>query len=160
MSIVYLPLLIVRQNFRMFVTSNDSRNIIRQHPTLRSVVDYLAKNYFVGQFDPNLWNVFNRDNQCSTNNIVESFHSHLDNKIGQRHPSLWLFITKLKDQQRQNMAKVTAANRGQLPPPQKAKWRNLNRRISRIKASYNAGKHTLNRYWDAIKHCIHHFVER
>ena len=89
----------MRQNFHMFVTSNDSRNIIRQHPTLRNFVDYLAANYFVVQFDPNLWNVFNRDNQCSTNNIVESFHSHWNNKIGQRHPSLWLFITKLKDQQ-------------------------------------------------------------
>ena len=59
-----------------------TRNIIRQHSTLRNFVDYLAANYFVGQFDPNLWNVFNCDNQCSTNNIVESFHSHWNNKIG------------------------------------------------------------------------------
>ena len=40
------------------------------------------------------------------------------------------------------MAKVTAANRGQLPTPQEVKWRNLNRRISRLNASYNAGNHT------------------
>ena len=57
------------------------------------------------------------------------------------------------------MAKVTAANKGQPPPPQEAKWRNLNHRSGRLKALYNAGNHTLNQYLEAIKHCIHHFVE-
>ena len=75
MALGYLPLLLVRQNVFLFIGSNRSNRLMRRHPSLRNVVQYIGANYFNGQFIPDLWNVFHRDHVCTINNHVEGFHS-------------------------------------------------------------------------------------
>lgn len=158
MSLGYLPLPLVRQNFHLFITSRRSVRLMDRYPALREFINYIEANYFNGQFLPETWNVFNRDDQSRTNNHVEGFHSMWNRKIGVRHPSIWLFIRRLKDEQKQTDVKILAVERADPPPPQKRKWRQFNERLRRLKESYNVGDRTLNEYWEAVKHIIHNFV--
>ena len=71
MAIGYLPLALVRQNFRLLVASRSTVRRIRHYPALQDFIDYIQRNYFNGHLSPDLWNVFNRDNDTRTNNHVE-----------------------------------------------------------------------------------------
>ena len=75
-----------------------------------------------------------------------------------RHPSLWIFLRKLKDLQRQTEMSMIAGERGDAPPPRRRKWRHLERRIQRLKRQYNNGQRTLAEYWQAITYAMKQFV--
>ena len=72
----------------------------------------------------------------------------MNQAVGVRHPSLWVFIRVLKDQHSINEVKDLA------PPNRRQKWRRLETRITDLKARYNNGALTLPEYWDAIKYVI------
>jgi hypothetical protein len=67
-----------------------------------------------------------------------------------RHPSLWLFIRKLKDEQKLTELSVQAACNGVAPAPRKKKWRDFETRLQRLKDQYAAGSRNLTQYWDAV----------
>ena len=121
---------------------------MRRHPSFKKFVQKLII----------LWNVFHIDHVCATNNHVDGSHSIWKSKTGQRHPAIWFFTRKLKDEQRHIEIKNIRCWKRASPPPRRRKWRDLDVRINRLKQSYNAGNHKLLKYWNAIKHCIHEFV--
>ena len=70
-----------------------------------------------------------------------------------KHPSLWIFLRHLKDRQAIVEATLDGAQRGDTPPPRRRKWRNLERRLQRLKDEYTNGDRDLNSYWDAVSYC-------
>jgi hypothetical protein len=74
MVIGYLPLAIVRANFRLLVATANTRRLIRRYPQLTNFVNYVERNYINanGQFPAYLWNVFHRNMDTRTNNSMES----------------------------------------------------------------------------------------
>ncbi|KAL5009881.1 hypothetical protein ScPMuIL_012186 [Solemya velum] len=89
-----------------------------------------------------------------TNNNVESFHSQWNTAVSVRHPSSWTFIRCLKDQQGATETTIDAANRGDAPPKRRRKWRNLERRLKRLKRDYVDGVRNVDNYWEAVCHCV------
>lgn len=71
MSMGYLPLAVVRQNFRLLYNSNTVRRLVRRVPLLRQFISYFRRNYMDGYFRPALWNVFDRNVNTRTNNHIE-----------------------------------------------------------------------------------------
>ena len=90
--------------------------------------------------------------------IVSGFHMRWNAAVGRHHPSLWHFLRKLKDQQKKTELQIAAVIRGDPRPAKRRKWRNLEKRITRLKEEYNRGARTLDQYWDAVVYCITNFV--
>ncbi|XP_041355006.1 uncharacterized protein LOC121372634 [Gigantopelta aegis] len=93
-----------------------------------------------------------------TNSYVEGFHYKWNSAVGRRHPSLWMFIRKLKDEQQLLEVSAAAARRGNPPNRRRKKWRTLEDRIIRLKQSYNNGRCTLEDYWTAVTCAVRAFV--
>jgi hypothetical protein len=74
MAIGYLPLAIVRANFRLLVGTANTQRLVRRFPQLNEFVNYVERNYLNanGQFPASIWNVFNRNMDTRTNNSMES----------------------------------------------------------------------------------------
>ncbi|GFN83399.1 flywch-type Zinc finger-containing protein 1 [Plakobranchus ocellatus] len=157
LSMGYLPVAVVRQNFQQFCASRERQRLIRRYPELRDFILYLQRNYFDGNFPPLMWNVYNRDSETRTNNFVEAFHSGWNLTVGVRHPSLWTFLRHQKDSQAKLELQADAADRGDPCPPRKRKWRQLESRIRLLKEQYEEGNRTLTEYWKAVAHCTTHF---
>jgi hypothetical protein len=78
--------------------------------------------------------------------------------VGRKHPAIWIFIRKMKDEQRLSQISAAAALRGDPPHSRKRKWRDVERRIIRLKREYNDGDRDIAEYWNAIVHVIKAFV--
>jgi len=70
---------------------------------------------------------------------VVGFHTRWNGEVGVRHPNLWHFIRKLKDEERRVQRQIRAVDRGDAPPTKKRRYRQLQERVSRLKADYVAG---------------------
>jgi hypothetical protein len=77
MAIGFLPMALVRQNFRLLATSRRTARLIRRYPALQDFINYMERNYLYGNFPPTMWNVFDRDGDTRTNNYVEGCMSML-----------------------------------------------------------------------------------
>ena len=62
MAVGFLPLAVVRINFRIMTTSRQTRRLVRVHPELDDFIQYMEHTY-VGEnaiFPPAVWNVYGR----------------------------------------------------------------------------------------------------
>ena len=71
-----------------------------------------------------------------------------------KHPSIWIFIRNLKDIQTLAERSKIAADRGELRPVRRRKWRRLEARLTTLKAQYVAGDRNLNSFWKAVSYLI------
>ena len=85
------------------------------------------------------------------------FHNRWNVRVGVRHPNLWVFCRKMKDEERCIQRVINAADRGDAPPTRKRRYRRLQERIARLKAEYVAGTRDLSSYWRAVAHVVHEF---
>ena len=67
------------------------------------------------------------------------------------------FCRKLKDEERNIRRVMRAADRGDMPPPRKRVYCQLQQRVERLKAQYVAGDRSLQSYWCAVAHVVHRF---
>lgn len=89
MAIAYLPVAIVRQNFRLLLAARRTRRLINRFPALRDFLTYFQRNYLDGQFHIPEWNVYERNVETRTNNHVEGLHIVMLNTISNgRKPSV------------------------------------------------------------------------
>ncbi|VDI43187.1 Hypothetical predicted protein, partial [Mytilus galloprovincialis] len=114
----YLPMALVRQNFRLLLTARRTRRLQNRYPELFDFLTYFNRNYLNGNFTPMMLNVYQRNMDARTNNNVESFHRQWNTSVAVRHPSLWMFIRCMKDQQ----GSIDAAHRGDNHPKRRIKW--------------------------------------
>ena len=75
MAIGYLPVALVRQNFNMLSRDRATRRLVNRYPQLGDFIGYIANTYIHGTFPMATWNLFDRANDCRTNNIVEGLLS-------------------------------------------------------------------------------------
>ena len=86
--------------------------------------------------------------------IFSAFNRRWNTDVGRRHPNLWHFINKLRAEEVKCTLAVAASDRGEEPPRRKRKYRDLERRIRRLKRSYRAGNRTLTQYWNAMTYVV------
>ncbi|CAH1242502.1 Hypp6779 [Branchiostoma lanceolatum] len=75
MGIGYLPVALVRFNFHEHIGRNSTQQLIGQYPALQEFFDYKETNYVAADdvtFPIPLWNVYNRDTDTRTNNLMSS----------------------------------------------------------------------------------------
>lgn len=90
--------------------------------------------------------------------LLLGFHQKWNSSIERTHPSLWIFVRKLKDEQRETEISAASALRGNPPKPRRRKYREMERRIQRLKADYTNGRRTAEEYWRAMCHVVRTFV--
>jgi hypothetical protein len=58
--------------------------------------------------------------------LIVGFHRKWNSSVDRRHPSLWIFIRKMKDEQSNIEVSAAAAQNGNLAPPKSSitgKWK-------------------------------------
>lgn len=88
----------------------------------------------------------------------EGYHNRWNRNVGVPHPNLWIFITKLKDEQRRVHRMIAIATSGQNPPTRRAIYRRQHRQLRRLKSQYNSGRRSLASYWRAVAQTVHAFA--
>ena len=147
----FVPPANVINSFSTLVRDNTTQQLIRQFPNLQVFINYVWNTYMVGNFPIIIWNVFDRNMSERSNNCVESYHSRWNESVGVRHPSLWILIRKLQDQQALSRNTLTRANNGYPPVPRRRKWANLEASIIRKKARLLNGQYqNVLQYWSAV----------
>lgn len=158
MALGFLPTALVRNNFRLLRTSRHTRTLIRRYPSVMDFLTYVQNTYVDGNFRIPMWNVFDRNMSCRTNNNAESFHQAWNRRVGVRHPNLWMAIRHLKDLQAATESGIRAMQRGTGQPTRRARrWRTLEDRLVNLKGEYTRGDRSLEEYWRAVAHVVHHF---
>ncbi|CAG2208063.1 unnamed protein product [Mytilus edulis] len=157
MAIAYLPLLLVRVNFDQLCRENLTRRLCRRYPALQDLLNYFRRNYMNGQYAVPTWNVYERNMDNRTNNHIESFNRRWNTHVGRRHPNLWFFISKLRHEEVKVKQAIASSDRGDAPPLRKRKYRDLERRIKRLKRSYRSGNRNLTEYWNAMVYVVANF---
>ncbi|ESO08300.1 hypothetical protein HELRODRAFT_184059 [Helobdella robusta] len=73
------------------------------------------------RFSYDLWNCYNAalNGLPKTNNSCEEWHRAFNELIGASHPTIWKFISSLKDEQASNEGKIEQYVAGAKPPPSK-----------------------------------------
>jgi hypothetical protein len=79
----------------------------------------------------------------STAFATHSFHRRYNQLVSVRHPSLWLFLARLKSEERRIARTVKGIKREQYRDNRRRKWRKLEDRISTLKNRYVIGVITL-----------------
>ena len=89
--------------------------------------------------------------------LVLGFHSKWNKFVDSKHPSIWIFIRKLKDVERSERTKIRAAQEGQVHQKMRRKWRKLEKRIKNMKREYRRGIRNVDEYWNAMTYIIKSF---
>ena len=162
MALGFLPLNFVSGVFNVLRNSGLVNHRIRLYPGLQNFFDYVQNTYILpnSNFPPHRWNLWHRDMNTRTNNIVESFNNALNSAVMVRHPSIWLFIRHLKDFHATSQIQIRNANRGVPRPTRRRKWRQIEQNLLRLKAQYINGQRSLNSYWKNVCYYIKDFLPR
>lgn len=83
--------------------------------------------------------------------VCLSFHRRWNNIVSVRHPSLFVFISRLKSEERKVSREIRQLRRGQQTAQRRGKWIKLEERILRLKMQYEQGQITLTEYWNAVR---------
>ena len=126
------------------------------YPRLAQFLRYFERNWMNPNesFQPARWNVYRRRMEYRTNNVVEAYNRAWNWFVADRHPSLWVFLTKLKQPQTIHEAEENNMINGLPPPRRRLKWRQLESRIERVKREYRQGQRTVDQYCNAVVHLI------
>ena len=153
----FLPIALVRNNFTLLRHARDTVRLIRRYPSLIDFLTYVQNTYLDGNFPIQLWNVFEKDMDCRTNNNAEAFHRAWNSRVGVRHPNIWIFVRHLKDLQALTESSIRHMDRGGEPSRRARRWRLLENRLIRLKNQYMRGDRDLDNYWCAVSHLVHRY---
>ncbi len=60
-------------------------------------------------------------------------------------------------EERHSSRQLHSADRGDEPPTQRRRYRQLQQRIERLQQDYRAGRRNIASYWAAVSHAVHSF---
>ena len=118
---------------------------------LDDVIDHVEKNYVLGRirgrgrtaprYPPRVWNCHIRTLQGlpRTNNSVEGWHRRLKTVIGKEHPSLYVLLSALMEEENYAEAVRTTVENGSSPKPKKKRYQDSDRRLHRLVLRYVEG---------------------
>ena len=76
--------------------------------------------------------------------------------VAVRHPSLWVFLRKLKDEQATHEARRGELVAGRPAPARRQKWVQLEEMIVNLRRRLQAGMPLVD-YWRGIRNAVHSF---
>lgn len=88
---------------------------------------------------------------------LAGYYSRWNAALSRSHPSLWLFIRQMKDNQELDSIRIRSVERGQLQLRQRKKWRSLEMRIRQLRLDYHNGDRNVDQYWSAVRHCVKNY---
>ena len=147
----FLPIIAVRPAF----VTMQADVLTQQNAVVRRLVNYYEDTWLDGDFPPRMWNVHAAATR--TNNAVEGWHSRLNRAIGCSHPNTYQLITVLKAEQAATDLTLARADTGAPPPPRRRKYRELDRKLDRLRGDYRNGQMTTDDYLGALSHLVHHY---
>ena len=151
----FVPPADVVNAFSALVRDRITQQLIQQYPSLQDFITYVWNTYLAGNLPILLWNVFDRGMSTRTNNCVESYHSRWNESVCVRHPSLWILIRKLQDQQVLSRNSLLRSNNGYPPVSRRRKWVRLEASINRKKARLLNGQYqNVLQYWSAVSNLM------
>ena len=115
-----------------------------------------AEHVHTRHFRHTLLEHYDRNRDCRTNDKAEVFHPARNNRVGVRHPNLWIYIRHLKDLQSLTQSDITAMDRGGRPTRRSCRWQRPENRLIQLKSEYDQGEKCLDDYWNAVSHLVHH----
>ena len=127
------------------------------------VVDYF-EDTFIGRpqtskrrpplFSKTIWNVKQRldSGLPKTNNHVEGWHRRIQSSVGESHPTLWKFLSILKDEQRINRIEMAKLTTGEPAAPQRNKYKKTNEKLFKISRNYQ--EYSILEYMKKISQCL------
>lgn len=71
-----------------------------------------------------------------------------------RHPTLWVFVARLKSEERRIAKTIGDVRRGLDRDTRRRKWRDLEDRIVQLKNRYATGAINVDEYWNAIGYAV------
>ena len=156
MALGFLPLNLLRMNWNNVQQAPNTLALLQVYPRLAQFLRYFERNWMNpnGSFRPARWNVYRRRMEYRTNNVVEAYNRAWNWFVAARHPSLWVFLTKLKQRQTIHEADKNNMINGLPPPRHRLKWRQLESRFERVKRQCRQGQRTVDQYWNAVVHLI------
>ncbi|XP_067937805.1 uncharacterized protein [Watersipora subatra] len=134
------------------------REAAKHFPAMEMLLAYFHDTFIHGVIPISVWNVYFRDISTRTNNYVEAWNSHFNDVVGRKHPSIWLLISCLKDEEVLYKQRAAAAEKGKLIVRRRKKWQKLEERIQKLKRQLEQGKRTITSYWRAIKYAVNEII--
>ena len=154
-----VPIADVFSAFQQLVTSADFDSRIQP------LVDYFERTWVGLQsasgarqeplYAIKLWNIYDRvvNDERRTNNNIEGWHRRFQSVLQCSRPTVFKCINALRLEQKRNEDEIARLVAGELPPPQKKKYRDLNRRIKGIVSGYDVvGRSNIVRYLHGLAH--------
>lgn len=89
--------------------------------------------------------------------MLSGFHSKWNRFVGTKHPSIWIFIWKLKDEERSERRRIRTVREGQVGPKMRRKWRKIEKKIKKLKREYRRGFRNADEYWNAMTYVVKSF---
>ena len=160
MALGFLPVIFVPHAYRLLRNDPATVQLIELNEAVAVFLHYFENTWLneQGTFPPPLWNVHLRPMEFRTNNHVESFHRRWNKAVNEQHPSLWLFLRVLKNEQRLHEIVVRNAFNGVRPPIRRRKWRQFEQRIINLRDELRNRQRTVVDYWRAISHAVLDFM--
>ncbi len=154
--LAFVPVSHVYSAFSQLVNSNDFDE--RTEP----LVSYFEETWIGRQtamgsrqepmFPVELWNMYDRavSNDRRANNNMEGWHRRFQSVIQCSRRTIFKCINAMRLEQKRNEDLIARLTSGEGPPPQKKKYRDVNRRINNIIYSYD--RNNIVRYLHGLAH--------
>ena len=151
MALPFLPVIAVRPAFDALCTDP----VVVNSAAIRRFIAYFEPTWLDGQFPVHMWNVYHSN--IRTNNQVESWHSRLNRTVGLTHPNIYRLLDTLRREQTLTELTLQRARRGVSPPRRRRKYRDLDRRLDRLRDAYQQGLTKTEEFLDSVRHIGHHY---
>ncbi|XP_063970572.1 uncharacterized protein LOC129273512 [Lytechinus pictus] len=153
LSLGHLPVAHIAMNFQTYTNSRHVQEMVQQYPALRTFFAYVEQTYVNGPvFSVHFWNEYNRTMETRTNNYCKTFHNRWNKCLAVPHPNIWRVIRRIKDEGSRTLNLLQRVERGDRLPRRRRKWRELARRITRVRREFERGDRNLISLWNAAVH--------
>ncbi|KAK3094472.1 hypothetical protein FSP39_002187, partial [Pinctada imbricata] len=117
------------------------------------LLDYVAETWMEGRLSPETWNHFST-NGPRTNNHLEGWHNKLKKRVGASHPHIYKLINIFQKEQAANEVKMVQYTSVGTRRKMSKKYRDVDEKLSNLKADLLAGRKTCVEYGDAASYLL------
>ena len=139
MSLALLPLDEVEPTAREMISNLP--------PQVSGFGSYFEKQWLIN-IPPSYWNV--SDHEIRTNNALEGWHSHVNDKCRHRHFSMWRFVHFVQNEELNQRGDLTIIDRGEAVVQKNNKYKRIDNNIVKLQSRYKNGVITKEEYLHGI----------
>jgi hypothetical protein len=146
MALAFAPLAVIRQTFHIIEVGSDAR--------LATLFTYFRAQWII-HVQPRMWNVHNSSHR--TNNDLEGWHNRFKNIVARHRPNIWKLLNCLIQEQASTEVIMLQIAAGQNVQQQNSRYKNIHRRMKRLRRRYNRGNITLIQFISGISYNLAEF---